>query len=213
MSSRTTCSRPLCHPLPRFQQQLPLAVIRRHALRQQQPRLRDFVCHRPLLPQRGFQLVFVFAEHIGRPLPLQLQRFVSDIGAVIAQQPLFQIADEFGLLALVHAVAMQQCAAQPQADFHAALRIRQIRPRLRLPQPRLLRRQIGRAGKGGVNQAVELGIVERPPPLRGNRRLWLGEQAEGGSSFNRGERFALRRRTPRQAQGAAHAAKKSGNAS
>ncbi|EEP67092.1 hypothetical protein GCWU000324_02664 [Kingella oralis ATCC 51147] len=138
------------------------------------------------MPQRGFQLVFVFAEHIGRPLPLQLQRFISDIGAVVAQQPLFQIADEFGLLALVHAVAMQQCTTHAQTDFHAALRIRQIRPRLRLPQPRLRRCQIGRAGKGGVNQAIELGVVECPPPLRENRRLRMGGQAEGGGGFNRG---------------------------
>ena len=139
---------------------------------------------------------------------MQLQRFVSDIGAVVAQQPLFQIADEFGLLALVHAVAMQQCTTHAQTDFHAALRIRQIRPRLRLPQPRLRRCQIGRAGKGGVNQAIELGVVECPPPLRENRRLRMGGQAEGGGGFNRGERFALRRRTSRQAQGAAYAAKK-----
>ena len=139
-----------------------------------------------MLPQRSFQLVLVFAEHIGRPLPLQLQRFISDIGAVVAQQPLFQIADEFGLLALVYAVAVQQCAAQPQSNLHAALRIRQIRLRLRLPQARLCRRQIGRTREGGVNQAVELGIVERTPPLRRNRWLRCGGKTERFGGFHGG---------------------------
>jgi len=62
------------------------------------------------------------------------------------------------------------------------------RPRLRLPQPRLRlrRRQIGRAGKGGVNQAIELGIVERTPPLRRNRRLRAGGQTERFGGFHGG---------------------------
>ena len=147
------------HDLPLFEQHLPLAVIRRHALRNQQPRLRAFVFDGALLPQRGFELVAVFAENIGRPLALQLQRFVADVHAVFAKQAVFQLRNQPRFVAAAQAVAVEKRAACVQTDFHAALRIRQPRPRFRLTQTRRHRRQIGRFCQSGVDQRVELRIV------------------------------------------------------